>query len=65
MASAKSKLNSMRLNLVKAAFEVYGYNRSRPGLDRLSQGGGKEVGSIAKAARGADAVTTVLPESPE
>ncbi|HYM95714.1 MAG TPA: 2-hydroxy-3-oxopropionate reductase [Candidatus Sulfotelmatobacter sp.] len=55
----------MALNLVKAGFEVYGYNRSRPGLARLVQGGGKEAGSIAEATRGADAVITMLPDSPD
>ena len=55
----------MALNLVKAGFEVTGYNRSRPGLDRLVAGGGKEVKSIAEATRGADAVITMLPDSPD
>ncbi len=55
----------MAMNLVKAGFDVYGYNRSPPGLDRLVAGGGKEVRSIAEATRGADAVITMLPDSPD
>jgi len=55
----------MALNLVKAGFEVYGYNRSRPALDRLVRGGGKAAGSIAEATNGADAFITMLPDSPD
>ena len=55
----------MALNLVEAGFEVYGYNRSRPALDRLVRGGGKAAGSIAEATNGADAVITMLPDSPD
>jgi 2-hydroxy-3-oxopropionate reductase len=55
----------MALNLVKAGFEVYGYNRSRPALDRLVRGGGKAAGSIAEATNGADAVITILPDTPD
>ena len=55
----------MALNLVKAGFEVYGYNRSCPALDRLVRGGGKAAGSIAEATNGADAFITMLPDSPD
>jgi 2-hydroxy-3-oxopropionate reductase len=55
----------MALNLVKAGFEVYGYNRSRPALDRLVRGGGKAAGSIAEATSGADVVITILPDTPD
>jgi len=55
----------MALNLVKAGFDVYGYNRSRPALDRLVRGGGKAAGSIAEATNGADAFITMLPDSPD
>jgi 2-hydroxy-3-oxopropionate reductase len=55
----------MAANLVKAGFEVTGYNRSRPAVERLAKAGGKAAASIAEAVNGADAVITMLPDSPD
>jgi 2-hydroxy-3-oxopropionate reductase len=55
----------MAANLVRAGFEVAGHTRSRPGLDRLTAAGGRAADSVAEAAAGADAVITMLPDSPD
>jgi 2-hydroxy-3-oxopropionate reductase len=55
----------MSANLVKAGFEVAGYNRSRPKVDRLVAAGGHAAQSIAEAVRGADVVATMVPDSPD
>lgn len=55
----------MARNLVTAGFDVVGYNRSRPAVDALVGAGGRAAGSIAEAARGADFVATMLPDSPD
>jgi len=55
----------MAANLVRAGFDVVGYNRSRPGIDRLVAQGGRAAGSVGEAARGADVVVTMLPDSPD
>jgi 2-hydroxy-3-oxopropionate reductase len=55
----------MAANLVKAGFEVVGYNRSREKVDRLVAAGGRGAGSIAEAVRGADVVATMVPDSPD
>lgn len=55
----------MSANLVKAGFEVVGYNRSRTKVDRLVAAGGHAAQSIAEAVRGADLVATMLPDSPD
>jgi 2-hydroxy-3-oxopropionate reductase len=53
----------MAANLVRAGFDVVGYNRSRPGVDRLVERGGRAAGGVAEAVRGAEVVVTVLPDS--
>jgi 2-hydroxy-3-oxopropionate reductase len=55
----------MAANLVRAGFDVAGHTRSRPGLDRLTAAGGRATGSVAEAVAGADAVITMLPDSPD
>ncbi len=55
----------MAANLVAAGHQVTGYNRSRPAVDRLVEAGGTAAGSIAEAVASAEAVITVLPDSPD
>ncbi|MFD0487019.1 2-hydroxy-3-oxopropionate reductase [Saccharopolyspora erythraea] len=53
----------MARNLVRAGFDVIGFNRSRPPVDRLVEQGGRAADSIAEAVRAADVVVTMLPDS--
>src|SRR5437764_265696 len=55
----------MAANLVRAGFDVVGYNRSPAKVDLLVQRGGRGAGSVAEAVRDADVVVTVLPDSPD
>jgi 2-hydroxy-3-oxopropionate reductase len=55
----------MAANLVAAGHDVVGYNRSRPAVDRLVEAGGTAAGSMAEALAGAEAVITMLPDSPD
>lgn len=55
----------MAANLVKAGFEVTGYNRSRPKVDKFVKAGGRGADSVAEAVRDADVVLTMLPDSPD
>jgi 2-hydroxy-3-oxopropionate reductase len=55
----------MAERLIKAGFEVTGHTRRPAGLDRLAAAGGRPASSIAEAVRGADAVITMLPDSPD
>lgn len=55
----------MAVNLVKAGFDVIGYNRSRPAVDALTAAGGRAAASIAEAVRDAEFVATMLPDSPD
>lgn len=55
----------MAANLVKAGFEVTGYNRSRAKVDALVAAGGRGANSIGEAVREADVVITMLPDSPD
>ncbi|CAN5750538.1 2-hydroxy-3-oxopropionate reductase [soil metagenome] len=52
-------------NLVKAGFDVVGYNRSRAAIDRLVEQGGRGASGIAEAVSDSDVVITVLPDSPD
>jgi 2-hydroxy-3-oxopropionate reductase len=54
----------MARNLVKAGFDVLGYNRSRKKTEALVAAGGQRAESIA-AASAADLVVTMLPDSPD
>src|SRR4029453_13894632 len=53
----------MAANLVKAGFDVIGYNRSRDKVDALISVGGQGADGVAGAVRGADIVITMVPDS--
>lgn len=55
----------MAANLVKAGFEVVGYNRSQAKIDQLVAAGGRGAVSVADAVKGADVVATMVPDSPD
>jgi 2-hydroxy-3-oxopropionate reductase len=55
----------MAANLVKAGFNVVGYNRSQPAIDKLVSQGGRGAASIAETVRDADVVITMVPDSPD
>ena len=53
----------MAANLVKAGFDVIGYNRGPEPTRRLVEQGGRGADSLAEAVRDADVVVTMLPAS--
>lgn len=53
----------MAANLVKARFDVVGYNRSA--VNRLVTAGGRAGSSVAGVTRDANVVITMLPDSPD
>jgi len=55
----------MAVNLVKAGFEVTGYNRSPARVKQLVAAGGRGAADIAEAVRDADVVATMVPDSPD
>src|SRR6266568_1241175 len=55
----------MAANLVKAGFEVTGYNRSPDRVEQLVAAGGRGAEDIAEAVREADVVATMVPDSPD
>jgi 2-hydroxy-3-oxopropionate reductase len=55
----------MAANLVKAGFDVTGYNRSPARVEQLVAAGGRGAADIAEAVRDADVVATMLPDSPD
>ncbi|TCP51998.1 2-hydroxy-3-oxopropionate reductase [Tamaricihabitans halophyticus] len=55
----------MAVNLLRAGFDVVGYNRSRAKVDAFVAAGGRGADSIAEAVAGADVVVTMLPDSPD
>jgi 2-hydroxy-3-oxopropionate reductase len=55
----------MAANLVKAGFEVVGYNRSPGKVKELVERGGRGAESVAEAVREADVVITMVPDSPD
>ncbi|MBB5788364.1 2-hydroxy-3-oxopropionate reductase [Jiangella mangrovi] len=55
----------MAANLVKAGFDVTGFNRSPAKVERLVAAGGRGATSAAEAVEGADVVVTMLPDSPD
>jgi 2-hydroxy-3-oxopropionate reductase len=55
----------MAANLVKAGFDVSGYNRSRDKVDALISVGGQGADDVADAVRDADVVITMVPDSPD
>jgi 2-hydroxy-3-oxopropionate reductase len=52
-------------HLIDAGYDVVGYNRSRPAVDRLVERGGRAAQSSAEAVRDADVVITMVPDSPD
>src|ERR1700691_5559127 len=55
----------MAANLVKAGFDVAGHSRRRESAENLLAAGGRWAPSVAAAVRDADAVITMLPDSPD
>jgi 2-hydroxy-3-oxopropionate reductase len=55
----------MAANLVKAGFDVVGYNRTPAKVQVLVERGGRGAASVADAVRGAEVVITMLPDSPD
>src|SRR5215216_5513138 len=55
----------MAANLVKAGFDVIGYNRTPEPTQRLVERGGRGADSLAEAVRDADVVVTMVPDSPD
>jgi 2-hydroxy-3-oxopropionate reductase len=55
----------MAANLVKAGFEVTGYNRSPARTEQLTAAGGQGAEDIAGAVQDADVVATMVPDSPD
>lgn len=55
----------MARNLLRAGFRLRVYNRSRGSVEELAALGATPASSPADAARGADVVVTVLPDSPD
>ena len=55
----------MAANLIRAGYEVTGYDVTSDSVERLRAAGGKPAGSIEEATAGADVVITMLPDSPQ
>jgi 2-hydroxy-3-oxopropionate reductase len=55
----------MAANLVKAGFEVVGYNRSPEKVAALVDAGGRGAGSVTESVRDADVIITMVPDSPD
>ncbi|SJM46681.1 2-hydroxy-3-oxopropionate reductase [Arthrobacter rhombi] len=55
----------MAKNLVKAGFQVTGYNRSPEKAQDLASAGGTAAASVAEAVANADVVITMVPDSPD
>lgn len=55
----------MAKNLVKAGYEVTGFNRSQEPIDALVEAGGTGATSIADAVKDADVILTMVPDSPD
>jgi 2-hydroxy-3-oxopropionate reductase len=55
----------MAMNLVKAGFDVVGFNRHPEPIQDLVGAGGRGASSTAEVTRDADIVITMLPDSPD
>ena len=55
----------MAKNLVRAGYDVVGYNRHRPPIEELIAAGGRGADSVAEAVAGADIVALMVPDSPD
>jgi len=55
----------MATNLVKAGFDVVGYNLHPDPVQRLVEAGGRSADGIPAAVRDADVIITIVPDSPD
>ena len=55
----------MAANLVRAGYDVTGYDVVAASVEKLLQAGGKPAPTIAEAVAGAEVVITMLPDSPQ
>jgi 2-hydroxy-3-oxopropionate reductase len=55
----------MATNLVKAGFDVVGFNRNPSKVDALVEVGGRRADGVAAAARDSAVIVTMLPDSPD
>jgi 2-hydroxy-3-oxopropionate reductase len=55
----------MARNLLKAGYDVIGYNRSPDKAEQLVSAGGRRATDVAEAVSRADTVVTMLPDSPD
>ncbi len=55
----------MARNLIKAGYDVTGYNRSQAKVNALVAAGGRGASSVAEVVAGAEVVATMLPDSPD
>ena len=55
----------MAANLVKAGFDVTGYNRSPDKVKALVEAGGRGADGVPEAVRDADVIITMVPDSPD
>ena len=55
----------MSRNLLKAGYQVVGYNRSRAAGEDLARAGGTAAASVAEVAEQCSLIVTMLPNSPE
>lgn len=55
----------MAANLLRAGYEVIGFDRSSERVDQLQQQGGRAAAKVAEVVRAADVVVTMVPDSPD
>ena len=55
----------MAKNLVAAGHDVVGFNRSPEKAQTLAEAGGTAADSVADAVKGAEAIITMVPDSPD
>jgi 2-hydroxy-3-oxopropionate reductase len=55
----------MAANLLKAGYQVIGYDHGRDKVDRLVEQGGRGADGVPEAVREADVVITMVPDSPD
>jgi 2-hydroxy-3-oxopropionate reductase len=55
----------MAANLLRAGYEVIGFDRSSERVDQLQRQGGRAASKVAEVVRAADVVVTMVPDSPD
>ena len=55
----------MAANLVKAGYDVVGYNRTPDRVQALVDAGGRGADDVPRAVAGADVIITMVPDSPD